>query len=378
MREEAADSIDPYRLLFPIGAIVGVIGVSLWFLLAWRLTSFYPRTAHANIMFFGFLWCFVAGFLMTAIPRMTSTYYASHSEILVAIVCGLLQVILNIRNSEQLSVGLFALQNAFLVGFIVRRFLVHRRVPFFGMIFIPAAFVQAFLGVALFFLAEGVKRDFITLLCGEAFFINLIVGVGSRLIPAISRLPGATLPTEKTVSSPWVVTAVTLASLNIGYWLEIGGYRNIGTMLRVLALGLAAVSMLKVISKPTKWSAIGIGLKVGVVFLFIGQVMSVPLFESGIAGAHMTYIGGISLITLLVSMRVMLAHGGQNLNYEINSRRIILLTTLFAISAILRLAGGVQVSGHFVLLSAILFFAIMMIWGHKFWSILRVNRDHKT
>ena len=126
---------------------------------------------------------------MTAIPRMTGTFHARYSEIAAAVAVGLLQVVLNVRNNEYMSVSLFAVQTLFLAVFIVRRFLVHKRIPFFGMIFIPAAFLQALLGVVLFFAFDGARRDFVTLLCGEAFFINLIIGVGTAPVKGTSKFP---------------------------------------------------------------------------------------------------------------------------------------------------------------------------------------------
>ena len=61
---------EPYRLLFPLGAMIGVYGVMLWpaFVLGW--IPFYPGIMHARIMVQGFVFCFMAGFLGSALTHM--------------------------------------------------------------------------------------------------------------------------------------------------------------------------------------------------------------------------------------------------------------------------------------------------------------------
>ena len=145
------DRIEPYILLFPTGCLLGFLGLVFWIFFQLGWIQFYPRALHGNLMFFGFLWSFVAGFLMTAVPKMTSTSAAHIGEISFAVALVFIQMVLNVRNLTDISVFVFLMQNAFLLFFVVRRFLVNRKVPFFGFIFLPMAFIQSVLGVALYF-----------------------------------------------------------------------------------------------------------------------------------------------------------------------------------------------------------------------------------
>lgn len=61
---------EPFRLLFPIGVIFGLLGVALWPAFAWGLLIDYPGIPHARIMLHGFMAAFVMGFLGTALPRL--------------------------------------------------------------------------------------------------------------------------------------------------------------------------------------------------------------------------------------------------------------------------------------------------------------------
>src|SRR5262245_34059336 len=64
---------DPYRIFFPLGIVLGVMGVSIWPLYYFGITAGYSGRAHAFVQTDGFLFSFIAGFLLTAIPRFTGT-----------------------------------------------------------------------------------------------------------------------------------------------------------------------------------------------------------------------------------------------------------------------------------------------------------------
>jgi uncharacterized protein involved in response to NO len=66
-------SSDPYRIFFPLGIALGAAGVSIWLLYYYGLTEGYSGRAHAFVQTDGFLYAFIAGFLLTAIPRFTGT-----------------------------------------------------------------------------------------------------------------------------------------------------------------------------------------------------------------------------------------------------------------------------------------------------------------
>src|SRR5262245_7026767 len=64
---------DPYRVFFPLGIVLGAIGVSVWPLYYYGVTEGYSGRAHAFVQTDGFLYAFILGFLLTAIPRFTGT-----------------------------------------------------------------------------------------------------------------------------------------------------------------------------------------------------------------------------------------------------------------------------------------------------------------
>ncbi len=64
---------DAYRIFFPLGIVLGVFGVSIWPLYYFGVTEGYSGRSHAFVQTDGFLYAFIAGFLLTAIPRFTGT-----------------------------------------------------------------------------------------------------------------------------------------------------------------------------------------------------------------------------------------------------------------------------------------------------------------
>src|SRR5438477_8475797 len=70
---EHGSRTDPYRIFFPLGTLLGAIGVSIWPLYYYGFTQGYSGRSHALVQTNGFLYSFIAGFLLTAIPRFTGT-----------------------------------------------------------------------------------------------------------------------------------------------------------------------------------------------------------------------------------------------------------------------------------------------------------------
>ncbi|MDP0500696.1 MAG: NnrS family protein [Verrucomicrobiota bacterium JB022] len=66
----AACAAEPYRAFFPLGIVVGVVGVALWPLWYAGWVEAYPGPAHVRLMVEGFFTAFILGFLGTAGPRM--------------------------------------------------------------------------------------------------------------------------------------------------------------------------------------------------------------------------------------------------------------------------------------------------------------------
>lgn len=86
--------IEPYQPFFFSGLLISVLGVAVWifFQLGWM--SKYPQDAHAFLMIMGFLFAYISGFLMTAIPKMANAKAAQPIEVAAGVSLLWLQVAL--------------------------------------------------------------------------------------------------------------------------------------------------------------------------------------------------------------------------------------------------------------------------------------------
>ncbi len=363
-----ADSIDPYKILFPLGIVSALIGVFLWILFQNRLISFYPRQAHANIMFMSFLWSFITGFLMTAVPKMTSTFQIHFAELFFVILSVFIQLALNIRNQIEMSVYFFLFQLLVLCVFLARRFLIHKKIPFAGFYFLPFAILQSIVGVILFVYRQEDYSVFYKL-SGEAFVLNLILGLGSRLIPVVSRSPNALMPNISDPKNNQLLMFSLALTLNSGFLLETFRYSQLGSFLKLVAVLVMAFKYFGVFKKPTTFSYVSYLLKLGVLLLIASLSLNVYGVNS-VAMFHLVYIGVFVLITLMIGSRVMLAHGQQSLDYETKSLRLLMVGGFIILASMIRSHAGVDLNGLMMTISVYLFSIGLLVWSHKFVKIL--------
>src|SRR5207245_10339720 len=131
---------DPYRIFFPLGIVLGAMGVSIWPLYDFGIPDCYSGRAHAFVQTDGFLYSFIAGFLLTAIPRFTGTEPPSRRVqcVLAGIVAGSAIAF----EFQQFALGQtgFVIAHAFLITLAARRFRRRRLDP-------PDTFVSVGLGL---------------------------------------------------------------------------------------------------------------------------------------------------------------------------------------------------------------------------------------
>lgn len=370
-QNEKSDYLEnPFRVLFLLGSLCGFVGVMLWVFFKFGLISFYPKFSHVDLMFFGLFWSFIAGFLMTAIPKMTSTFSTQVHEVSVAIGLVLLQIVLNIRNLQQASVIIFILQNIFLLYFLIRRFIQFKKIPFSGFVFLPFAFIQAILGSIIFLLQRDDSYRALVLLAGEAFVLNLIIGIGSRLVPVICRLPNALMPHQHKGGEKRYPSVILALIINLGFILELFAQSESIILVRILAVCVSIIYFHKLFIKPTRWTVVGVGLKLSLVFILIGLFSEYHYGVQSIAVKHLIYIPGFLMLTLLISFRVIVAHSGESIDYEIKSKRIGLIIGGLLVTVLFRLLSGAQVTDNFIIWSVLVYLMSFSLWVSKIWKTL--------
>lgn len=304
---------------------------------------------------------------MTAVPKMTQSTSASRAEILFALILGGTQIVFNLISTPLFSVYIFALQLLFILYFILQRILKEKKVPFVGFIFFPFAFALAFFGIfwTVFFSPENFRYFYI--LSGEAFVLNLICGVGARLVPVICRTPTALNPDQIAKDSKYLEFFIYALLLNATYLMEFYSYTQLAYILRIAFLILFSVFKFNILQKPLQRTIVGVGLQASVLSLILGYLLVVLNQVSALAGMHIVYIGGFSLLTLMVASRVSIAHSRRSLNLEINSMPLLITVTLFVLAAILRYSINVYSPIPLFLFAAFAF--LIALWNWTFFIL---------
>src|SRR5215471_8462635 len=181
---------DPYRIFFPIGILLGVIGVSIWPLYYFGILDGYSGRAHAYVQTDGFLYSFIAGFLLTAIPRFTGTEAPSRRvQYVLASILATCAAAFEFRFFE-IGNTLFVAAHTMLVTLAVRRFRRRQQEP-------PETFLLVGLGLisgtAGALIDAGIAWNLVRpswdllgkRLLTEGMVLLLVLGVGGFLGPRL-------------------------------------------------------------------------------------------------------------------------------------------------------------------------------------------------
>lgn len=339
---------EPYRVLFPLGVALSWLGVGKWFLLAAAGVGTFASAGHAITQIQGFLMCFAAGFLLTAIPRRTGSEPASAGLIAVA-------ALAPIVTSISANVGAFGLSQAAwlvlvvaLVAFAVRRLRGGggaRRRPPNAFVWIPISFLLGLAGSILMALrARGPEwmalHDLGKDLLVQGLFLGLILGVGALVFPLITRdegpPDGTASPADTRARLLHLLAALALAAtFVVEHRLDV----RAGLALRaglVLAVLLATARLATPPQVP--------GLHRWVVWLGAWCVPAGLALAAAVpqgmrfAALHLTFIGGFAALALAVGLHVTLSHADDGAPLERRPWQVGALALLLAASIGLRLA----------------------------------------
>lgn len=308
---------EPYRVLFPLGAVLGLAGTVPWITHALGVGP-WPGVLHRALMVEGFELAFVTGFLLTALPGLTRGARCRAWELwtAVALVVAFGALALSgLHAAAHAAAGLLLLHLAIAT---------ERRVARAPM---PPAeeFVFVHLGLALGLLgtawqagaAAGAWGDpapfFGARLVSLGMLLPVVLGVGALLVPAFVGLrdplmiPGIAKPHERAGRRRlYLAVAVLLAG---AFALEAAGLAAAGAWAR--AAGTVAVIALswKVWRLPGRRDAWGWALWSTGGWIAAGVVLA-ALYPARATGLlHLAFVGGFGFLTLGIGTRVVVMHG---------------------------------------------------------------------
>lgn len=335
--------IDAYRYFFPVGWGLGVWGVFLWILFPIGWVQ-YPGQTHPDLMLGGFFLSFVCGFLMTAAPKFTSSFEPTLTEQRTAFALIALLISAVVFYSKIYFYSIVVLIFLFLMIFLIRRFLNRRSSPPDAFLFVG---VGVFVGLAgsfglLLGYTIGLSSFFFQLsrlLFLQAYIFCLVLGVGTRLIPALlgwTEGPQISAPQKKRVKLFAIlalvfITSYILEAADLGVWAQV---------LRTLVIGYIAFSFWKIHKLPARRGIQTWWLWISCWSLLLGQAAMVLFIDYRIHLLHVILVSGLALMTFMIATRVSLAHGKHDLNLERNSKVLFVGALLVSLAGFTRLSAG--------------------------------------
>jgi uncharacterized protein involved in response to NO len=363
--------MDAYRYFFPAGWVMGVWGVLLWILFPWNLVS-YPGLHHPEIMSGGFFLCFVAGFLMTAAPKFTSSFgpepWEQYSSLV--IIASLFASLL-----PQNKIHFYAVVTVlfvFLISYMFRRFVSRKSNPPDSFLFVGVGLGAGLFGSVVLLLAQSwdISGELVSLartFLLQGYVLCLVMGVGSRLIPAL--LGWAPLPTEASKVRPRVFLFSSLAVLFLGsFVVEVLVHARVGFLIRSLVMTFMVFYFWKIHRKPQRKAFQSWWLWASAWLMLLGQWATVIVPEFRIHLLHVILVSGLGLMTFMIATRVTLSHGKYDMQIEKNSKALFLGALLMGFAGLTRLSAGFapHIYQSHLVYAAYTWILGLLIWGWVF------------
>jgi uncharacterized protein involved in response to NO len=345
------DAGEPFRILFPLGTLIGIIGVGLWPLYVWKIQPSYPGLMHSRIMIMGFLTSFVVGFLGTAFPRLLDVPRVKGVLSLafaIAISAGTIAQLLGATLAGDI---LFTSTLLLLVATLASRFPKRKDVP-------PPAFVLVAFGMASG-LAGGTIQIISALrpealpdlayplgrlLLHQGYLLFPIMGIGAFLLPRFFGLPNRqNFPESLSLPPGWIPRAIFAATCGMvvlaGFVLEAKGFVRAGMAAR--AMGLLGYFLREVPIHQAKFSggSLALGLRIALLSIPLGYILMAVWPEHSYSFIHIVVISGFSLLTFIVASRVVYGHSGQAEKFQARLKPVIGLIMLILLAMLTRVSA---------------------------------------
>ncbi|MDD4972892.1 MAG: NnrS family protein [Bacteriovorax sp.] len=362
---------EPYRILFPMGFIYLLWATLLWLPQIWN-SGTYPVLAHRYLMLNGFSASFIAGFLMTAVPKFSQTETAHSKEIIFFISITLLGLLFAFLDKENLSYAASALQAGLILFFLSRRVLKRKVNPPYSFVFIFVGLVLWIISALMgtFTVSEAFKN-----LHYEGAIASIILGVGSRLIPGILG-HAEIIQTQRAhyeSDKPFLLTVpfhfyAMIFFFVMSYFLT----GPIGIAIRAVIVVCVGFFYWKLYQVPKEKTALTWNIWISC-WLILASFLLKAFWQDGLIHAsHAFFFCGIVLLTLLIATRVLQSHGPKD-------KRLENLKILYVVTILIIFAGATRVSAflmpenylrHLGYSSIVLSFAVIL-WGHRYLRFIK-------
>lgn len=337
---------EPFRLLFPVGVFLGILGAALWPIHVLGFSA-YPALSHSRIMIEGFLASFVMGFLGTAMPRMLDASPLALSETVAFAVALVATGLLHFFGLGIWGDGLFLATLGFFVCALLQRFLRRRDMPPPSFVLVAMGLASGLLGTVLQIAAARLSPAmtlFGRLLLHQGFLFLPVMGVGAFMFPRFVGLPNRQdFPESRTPPPGWLTKAAWAAMAGClvwaGYLIEAVGDPRTGIALRAVMVAVYLSSQVPFQQARIGKSSLALGLCLALVSILLGHALMAVFPGRMVSWLHVVFITGFGMLALIVACRVVYGHGGHSEKFQALVKPVLVLIGLVILAMLTRVAA---------------------------------------
>lgn len=366
---------EPFRIFFPLGVVIAIMGAGLWPLYHLGIWENYPGFSHARLMSVGFFGAFIIGFLSTAFPRFVSAHRLKNKEVVLLVLLHLTACVFYVSGLLVYGDAAFLITLVCLRIFLIKRYARREDMPPPGIILVMGGISMAIGGCVIFLMNGAIGIGFTLYRVGqlflyEGFTLCAILGIAPFIFPGFAGLPNRhNFPENRSPSAAWRAKAwlagtVALAAA-VSYFLEVFGFGRVASWLRLAAVGFYVIREIPVRFPLKSSGSLARLLQLGMLSLgaWLGFVIFMPAYR--VAWDHLLFMGGFAIIVIGVASRVVLGHSGQG--YRLRKG----MPVAWVILIVIFLAMGSRVTADFVpevRISHLNYAAIGWIVGLGLWA----------
>jgi uncharacterized protein involved in response to NO len=369
---------EPFRIFFPLGLLLGAIGVALWPLFVWHAINFYPREAHLRLMVEGLMGSFIIGFLGTAGPRLLDARPFGSLETCALLVFQIVSASLHFIQKQKFGDAVFLALLVLFLGFIANRARTRQDLPPPNFVLVLFGFLNAIVGIGLMFAARkatsGVFLNQLgALMLNEGFVLFPILGVGAFFFP---KLLGGAKPEAADLNiatALWkrkaLIATVTGLVIWISFVIEALDWTRSAAVVRGSAALFYFVGQGHLFEKPSGPPFLAHCFRVGAGLLVLGLFFPAVLPDFRVANMHLAFIGGFTIILFTVSTRVILGHSGQTHLFQKRLRFLIASLVLLTIAMLARVGADFFPPGRnsHLVYAALIWLIAAAVWA---WALV--------
>ncbi|MBT4096479.1 MAG: NnrS family protein [Gemmatimonadetes bacterium] len=332
---------EPFRVMFPVGVLATLLGVVPWLTFALGWTQPPSSYSHGMLQIQCFEASFATGFLMTALPRFLETTPTRWWELLLGVCLALAMTLALATQNLRLGQWLFLALLVHMLMFGARRLRTRGDdpPPFFA--FLPIGLTAGLVGsVAILRPIESLPRLGENLI-QQGILLCLVLAVGSHLGPRLlyghRGFPETTTPAAHRRAAGLFLLGLLLL---VSFFIEAAGARQAGLILRATIVTGYLLTVLRIYRVPTTNLLHVHLLRLSFVMLLLGLwVAAIAPPPHQIASLHLTFVGGLGLMTFVIASRVVIGHTGFEDLWQSHRAALVIPLSLIALATPLRLAA---------------------------------------